>query len=81
MSPTPEGTTRWYAALLPIMEKGGPVLTLALIIGLIVSVWWLSGWLHTCVTHNRELTERLLTQQKELYAELRVQLAHCPPPR
>jgi len=76
---SPESTSRWYQAMLPIAARGGPVLTLFLLGALIISVWWLAGWMHTCVERNRELTEKLLTQQQALYQEMRLALAHCQP--
>lgn len=76
---TPDSTSRWYTALLPIVEKGGPVLSLALLLALCISMWFLTGWLHDCVNHNRGLSEKLLTQQAALYQEMRLALAHCQP--
>jgi hypothetical protein len=76
---SPEATSRWYQALLPMAQRGGPVLTLALLIALIISVWWLAGWMHVCVERNRALTDKLLTQQQALYQEMRLALAHCQP--
>ena len=77
---SPNEARHWYDALLPIVTRGGPIVTLATLIALTISVWWLGGWLRTCVDHNRELTEKLLTQQSTFYAELRLALANCPPP-
>jgi len=74
----PESTTRWYDALLPIAQRGGPVLSLFLLVALIISVWWLVGWMHDCVNRNRELTEKLLSTQQAFYQELRIVLARCP---
>jgi hypothetical protein len=81
MAPTPESTTRWYQALLPIAQAGGPVLSLALLLALALSLWWLTSWMHTCVERNHALTERLLTQQQAFMQELKVALAHCQPER
>jgi hypothetical protein len=58
-------------------QRGGPVLTIGLLIALIVSVWWLAGWMHVCVERNRALTDKLLTQQQALYQEMRLALAQC----
>jgi len=33
--------------------------------------------MHDCVERNRQLTERLLTQQQAFYAEVRTALVHC----
>jgi hypothetical protein len=79
MAPTPESTTRWYQALLPILQAGGPVLTLLLGIILVVSLWYGLHVLKECVAHNRLLNERLLTQQQAMYQEMRLALAHCTP--
>jgi hypothetical protein len=78
---SPESTTRWYQALYPIAQAGGPVLSLTLLLALALSLWWLSGWLHGCVEHNRVLTERLLAQQQAFTQEIRLALAHCQPQR
>jgi hypothetical protein len=75
--PEPEQVSRWYQALLPIVEKGGPVLSLLLLVTLIVSLWWLTGWLRECVGMNRALTERLLAQQQSFTQEIRLALTHC----
>jgi hypothetical protein len=73
----PNDVRHWYDALMPAMQRGGPVLTLALLLAMIISTWWLTSWVHSCVDRNRELTEKLLTQQQAFYAEVRVALAHC----
>jgi hypothetical protein len=81
MAPTPDSTTRWYQALLPIAQAGGPLLTLALMLALVASLWWLTGWMRECVEHNRAMTERLIAQQQTFTQELRLALAHCQPER
>ena len=78
--PEPEQVSRWYQALYPMAEKGGPLLTLFLALVMLVSLWWLNGWVNICVERNRALAEKILTQQQTFYQELRLQLAHCPPP-
>jgi hypothetical protein len=77
----PSQARHWYDALLPIAQRGGPVLTLALLIAMCLSTWWLTSWVHDCVDRNRQLTERLMTQQQALMQELRLSLAHCQPER
>jgi len=73
----PEEVKHWYDAVMPAMQRGGPVLTLGLLIAMILSTWWLTSWMHDCVDRNRQLTERMLTQQQAFYAEVRVALANC----
>ena len=76
---TPENTKGWLNVLWPLAEKGGPIVTLMLLFILIISTWWLAGWMHDCVDRNRALTEKLLAQQAAFYQELRLSLAHCEP--
>ena len=79
VAPTPESTSRWYQTLLPIATAGGPILTLALALMLVVTVWWLVGNLRDCVDRNRLLGERLVTQQETFHRELLVHLQRCQP--
>lgn len=58
-------------------ERGGPVLTISLLIALLITTYWLTSWMHDCVDRNRQLTERLLTQQQAFYAEVRTAITHC----
>jgi hypothetical protein len=74
---SPQEAQHWYDAIMPALVRGGPVLTLGLLIMMAVSTWWLTSWMHDCVERNRQLTERMLTQQQAFYAEVRVALAHC----
>lgn len=75
--PSPDQAKHWYDAIMPALVRGGPVLTLGLLIMMVISTWWLTGWMHDCVTRNRTLTERLLAQQQAFYAEVRTALVHC----
>jgi hypothetical protein len=74
---SPGSARHWYDFLLPIAQQGGPVLTLALTMVLIVSSWYGLGILRDCVAHNRQLNEKILAQQANFYTELRLLLARC----
>lgn len=76
----PEQVSRWVKALWPIADRAGPALTLALLVAMLISTWWLTGWMRECVDRNRALTEKLLAQQQAFYQELRLALAHCEKP-
>jgi len=43
----------------------------------LITTYWLTSWMHDCVERNRQLTERLLTQQQAFYAEVRTAITHC----
>jgi hypothetical protein len=75
----PEDAKHWYDFFLPLAERGGPLLTLLLGLILLVSLWYGLRVLRECVTHNRLLNERILTQQQAFYQELRLALVHCQP--
>lgn len=81
MAPSPERARGWLGLVMPLLQQAGPVLSLALLLALVLSLWWLTGWMHTCVERNHALTERLLTQQQAFMQELRLSLAHCQPER
>jgi hypothetical protein len=81
MAPSPEQAKGWLGVILPLVQQAGPIFSLALLIALALSLWWLTGWLHGCVEHNRLLTERLLAQQQAFTQEIRLALAHCQPQR
>ena len=74
---TPDGARRWYDALVPMANQGGPVLTLVMTLALVFSMWWLGGWVRECVEHNRSLAQQLVTQQQAFHTELRLFLTQC----
>ena len=76
---TPDGARGWLQTLLPLMREGGPILTLGLAVVMCVSLFWMSGWLEDCITHNRVLGQRLLDEQHAFRSEILTRLAHCPP--
>ena len=73
----PQDAKHWYDFFLPVAQQGGPILTLALTVVLIVSSWYGLGVLRDCVQHNRQLNEKILAQQATFYQELRLLLARC----
>jgi hypothetical protein len=77
--PEPGQVSRWYQALWPIAERGGPVLTLLLGLMFAGSLYWGMGMLRECVTRNHVLSERLITQQEKFHQDVLLRLAHCPP--
>jgi hypothetical protein len=77
--PEPEQVSRWYQALWPIAERGGPVLTLLLGLLFAGSLWWGMSMLRECVNRNHVLSERLITQQEKFHQDVLLRLAHCPP--
>lgn len=78
MPPTPESAGRWLSTIMPVLERGGPVVALlALLIGG-GTVWYLLGVLDRAVQRNHVLVERLLTEQERHRAEL-LRYVHCPP--
>ena len=79
MSPSPEGTSRWLQILVPLVQQGGPILTLGLAVVMCASLYWMSGWLTDCIEHNRQLGQRLVDEQHTFRAEILARLAHCPP--
>lgn len=75
----PEDVKHWYDFLLPVAEKGGPLLTLALAIILVLSTWYGLWALRECVVHNRALAAQMLSDQRVFRQDLLLALAHCPP--
>jgi hypothetical protein len=75
----PEQVSRWYSIFYPMAQQGGPLLTLLLGIILVVSLWYGLRVLKECVVHNRQLNERLITQQEKFHQDVLLRLAHCPP--
>lgn len=74
----PDGPRGWLRTLWPFMERGGPVLSLALLAALVVSVYWTTSVLRECVDRNRTMTEQLIALQDRHHAEL-LRYVHCPP--
>lgn len=77
----PDRAQGWLRLIFPVLQQAGPALSLALLLALALSLWWLTGWMHTCVERNHALTERLITQQQTFMQELRLALAQCHPER
>jgi len=74
----PNEARHWYDFFLPLAERGGPLLTLLLAILFVGSLWYGMQVVRECVRHNRQLNERILTQQQAFYQELRLALSQCP---
>lgn len=77
--PEPGQVSRWYNALYPMAQQGGPLLTLLLAVLFAASLWWGLGMLRECVNRNHVLSERLITQQEKFHQDVLLRLAHCPP--
>jgi hypothetical protein len=75
----PDDARHWYDALLPMAERGGPLLTLLLAVMFAGSLWWGLSLLRECVNRNHVLSERLITQQEKFHQDVLLRLAHCPP--
>jgi hypothetical protein len=75
--PEPEQVSRWYQVILPMAERGGPLLTLLLALLFAASTWWGLGMLRECVNRNHVLGERLITQQEKFHQDLLLHLTHC----
>lgn len=56
MTPDPERAKGWLGLLLPLMQQGGPVLSLALAVMMAVTVWYLLG----VIGENRKVSIDLL---------------------
>lgn len=61
MLPSPERSHKWLGLLLPLVERGGPILSLFLLIVSVLMVYWLLGALKDQQQLTRSLAERLLT--------------------
>ena len=77
MGPSPEQARGWLATLLPVMQQGGPILSLLLAILLTGSLYWGLGVLRECVERNRALGAQLVTQQQAFHAEVLLHLRQC----
>jgi hypothetical protein len=74
MTPDPARANKWLGLLLPLMERGGPILSLFLLLTMVVSGWYMMRELGRARAVNRELYERLLVA-----TEARASLAtRCP---
>lgn len=60
MNPTPESTGKWLGLILPILQQGGPILTLFLLLVSAVGGWYLMHALQRSRDANKELYERML---------------------
>lgn len=78
MPPTPERAQGWLSLLYPLMQQGGPILTLFVLLFGAGTIYYLLGALERSVGRNHVLVERLLTQQAEHRAEL-LRYVHCQP--
>lgn len=61
MAPDPDKTGKWLGLLLPVMERGGPILSLFLLGTLIISGWYLLHALQRQRDVTKDAYERLLT--------------------
>jgi hypothetical protein len=61
---TPERTHGWLGVLLPVLERGGPVLSLLILCIGSLAIWWLLDDIRRLQGITRELAERLLTSEK-----------------
>lgn len=75
--PEPEQVRNWLRLVLPVLREGSAALSLFMLAAMLVSLWWLSGWVHDCVERNRTLTAEMLVHQQAFYSELRLTLAQC----
>lgn len=60
MNATPESTSKWLRLIMPILQQGGPVLTLFLLIVCVLAGWYFMNTLDHSREVNRELYERML---------------------
>lgn len=71
---TPERAQGWLGTLMPLFEKGGPVLALVLLCIGTATVWYLLGALDRAVSRNHLLVQQLqgcMKEQVELVLRLR----------
>lgn len=73
--PGPERSSKWMAFLMPLAERGGPLLTIALAVMMALAVWYLLGVVAAQRQTTLELFHKLLACQ-----DARVELARqCTP--
>jgi hypothetical protein len=77
---SPQEGHKWFTSWLPLAVQAGPFMTLVMAVILVITTWWLAGWLRECADRNRLLGDKLITQQQAFHAEVMLRLAHCPPP-
>lgn len=76
---TPQRASSWIATVLPVLERGGPVVALLTLIVGSLTIWYLLGVLDRAVTRNHVLVDKIIALQESHRQEV-VRLAHCPPP-
>lgn len=60
MAPDPDKTSKWLGVLLPIMQQGGPVLSLFLLGVMLLGGWYLMHALQRQRDVTKDAYERLL---------------------